>query len=173
MATRDAETTTAVGVMTTFPLPFLPITTMPKAFLPGRLQVVAAYNPVSYVSDAMHARPRWRAKHPRAAAGGVETGSIPQDLHPSHCRITRASLASGRSSRPLPGSCGEPSVPTLPPTLVMLSFTGLPVALRASPPGTASALSSNLVQGRRAFLSLGQSPKCRTTFPEGALEQGY
>ncbi len=54
LATRNSETTLMITIITTFPLLFLSTAMMPKAFLPGWVQTVATYNPISYIADALH-----------------------------------------------------------------------------------------------------------------------
>ena len=54
LATKNSELTLMISLLTTFPLLFLSTAMMPKAFLPGWVQTVATYNPVSYLADGLH-----------------------------------------------------------------------------------------------------------------------
>ena len=55
LATKNAEATFMVAMITSFPLLFLSTAVMPKALLPEWVQSFAAFNPISYVGDAFHA----------------------------------------------------------------------------------------------------------------------
>lgn len=56
LATKNSEATLMISILTTFPLLFLSTAVMPKFLLPpGWVQTVATYNPMSYISDALHA----------------------------------------------------------------------------------------------------------------------
>jgi ABC-2 type transport system permease protein len=52
LASRNSEVTMMVSILTTFPLLFLSTAMMPMELLPGWIQVVATYNPMSYVASA-------------------------------------------------------------------------------------------------------------------------
>jgi ABC-2 type transport system permease protein len=52
MKTRSAETVFAIGGVITFPLLFLSSALLPISFLPGWVQTVSKFNPVSYAVDA-------------------------------------------------------------------------------------------------------------------------
>jgi ABC-2 type transport system permease protein len=53
LATRRAETVTAIGFFLTFPLLFMSTALFPQAFLPSWMQVVSSLNPVSYNVNAI------------------------------------------------------------------------------------------------------------------------
>jgi ABC-2 type transport system permease protein len=55
MKTRSAETVFAIGGVITFPLLFLSPSLFPISFLPGWVQTVSMFNPVSYAVDASRA----------------------------------------------------------------------------------------------------------------------
>jgi len=55
LATRNAESTLMISILTTFPLLFLSTAVMPKSALPDVVQNIVPYNPISYVAEAMHA----------------------------------------------------------------------------------------------------------------------
>src|SRR2546422_2991241 len=55
LTTRNSETTLMISLLTTFPLLFLSTAVMPKPLLPAWVQNVAAYNPITYIADAIHA----------------------------------------------------------------------------------------------------------------------
>ncbi len=55
LATKNSELTLMISILTTFPLLFLSTAMMPMQFLPGWVQTVATYNPVTYVADGLHA----------------------------------------------------------------------------------------------------------------------
>ena len=54
LATRNAESTLMISILTTFPLLFLSTAVMPKSALPDVVQNIVPYNPISYVAEAMH-----------------------------------------------------------------------------------------------------------------------
>jgi ABC-2 type transport system permease protein len=54
LATRNAESTLMISILTTFPLLFLSTAVMPKTALPELVQNIVPYNPISYVAEAMH-----------------------------------------------------------------------------------------------------------------------
>lgn len=54
LATRNSEATLMISILTTFPLLFLSTAVMPAPLLSSWVQPVSAYNPVSYVADALH-----------------------------------------------------------------------------------------------------------------------
>src|SRR5213594_1240803 len=54
LATRNAESTLMISILTTFPLLFLSTAVMPKSALPELVQNIVPYNPISYVAEAMH-----------------------------------------------------------------------------------------------------------------------
>lgn len=51
LRTRHAELTMMIGILLTFPLLFLSTAMMPEGLLPGWLETVGRFNPVSYVID--------------------------------------------------------------------------------------------------------------------------
>ncbi|HYC12464.1 MAG TPA: ABC transporter permease [Nitrososphaerales archaeon] len=53
LATRRAETVTAIGFFLTFPLLFMSTALFPQAFLPSWMQIVSSLNPVSYNVNAI------------------------------------------------------------------------------------------------------------------------
>lgn len=55
LRTRNAETTLMISLITTFPLLFLSTAVMPLPLLPPWVQTVAAYNPMTYIANALHA----------------------------------------------------------------------------------------------------------------------
>ena len=54
LATRNAESTLMISILTTFPLLFLSTAVMPQGLLPDFVQRVATYNPITYVANALH-----------------------------------------------------------------------------------------------------------------------
>jgi len=54
LATRNAESTLMISILTTFPLLFLSTAVMPKTALPDLVQSIVPYNPISYIAEAMH-----------------------------------------------------------------------------------------------------------------------
>jgi len=55
LTTRNSETTLMISLITTFPLLFLSTAVMPLALLPAWIQSVAAYNPLTYIANALQA----------------------------------------------------------------------------------------------------------------------
>jgi ABC-2 type transport system permease protein len=53
LATKSAETITGLSMFLTFPLIFISTAFMPLPFLPGWMQTVSSYNPLSYTTDAL------------------------------------------------------------------------------------------------------------------------
>jgi ABC-2 type transport system permease protein len=51
LRTKNSEMTMMIGILLTFPLLFLSTAMMPKDLLPGWLETVGKFNPVSYVID--------------------------------------------------------------------------------------------------------------------------
>jgi ABC-2 type transport system permease protein len=55
LATKSNETVAAVSSIIVFPLMFTSSALIPAAFLPGCMQTVSHYNPVSYAANAVRA----------------------------------------------------------------------------------------------------------------------
>ncbi len=55
LRTRNAEATMLIGILITFPILFLSTGFMPKFLLPDWLDVVATFNPITYLVDALRA----------------------------------------------------------------------------------------------------------------------
>ncbi len=53
LATKSAETVGGLSMFLTFPLVFISTAFMPLAFLPGWMQTISAFNPISYTTDAL------------------------------------------------------------------------------------------------------------------------
>jgi ABC-2 type transport system permease protein len=53
LRTANAEATMIVGITITFPILFLSTAFMPDFFLPGWLEVVARFNPITYIVEAV------------------------------------------------------------------------------------------------------------------------
>ena len=53
LATRRAETVTAIGFFLTFPLLFMSTALFPQRFLPSWMQVVSSWNPISFAVNAI------------------------------------------------------------------------------------------------------------------------
>ncbi len=54
LATKNSEATLMISLLTTFPLLFLSTAMMPMAALPGWIQTVATYNPMTYIANVLH-----------------------------------------------------------------------------------------------------------------------
>jgi ABC-2 type transport system permease protein len=55
LRTRNSELTMMIGILLTFPLLFLSTAMMPSALLPGWLETVGKFNPVTYVINTARA----------------------------------------------------------------------------------------------------------------------
>jgi len=55
LRTRNAEATTILGILLTFPLMFLSTGFMPDMLLPDWLDTVAKFNPITYLIEALRA----------------------------------------------------------------------------------------------------------------------
>ncbi len=55
LQTRNAEATMLIGILITFPILFLSTGFMPKVLLPDWLEIVATFNPITYLVDALRA----------------------------------------------------------------------------------------------------------------------
>lgn len=52
LATKSNETVSVVGTLLTFPLMFTSTALLPKSLMPGWMQTLTQYNPISYMSNA-------------------------------------------------------------------------------------------------------------------------